>query len=424
MRGRRASLLAWSLWALSAVLLALGVVFSVLTRSTPDPNAFGVTFDALLSLALLSFPTVGALVVSRHHGNTVGWLFCVVGVSFGLSSGAYGWAFYALFARPGALPGAEVAAWFATWVFVPALFSIPVYLFLLFPDGRPASRRWRPVAWLAGVGLLATTLGNALSPGRLTQPPFESVENPAGIDAIGRWTDTVVSFGFWLTLASILLAGVSLVYRFRRARGLERQQLKWFAGSAVLFAATSVAYTVLPGVPEQAGQIATLFAFAGIPVAVGVAILRYRLYDIDVVINRTLVYGPLTVSLALIYAGCVAPLQYAFRELTGQTSSLAVVASTLAMAALFSPLRRSIQASVDRRFYREKYDTRKTLDVFSAKLRDGPDLDALNGELVSVVRETMRPAHASLWLREPETREAASVPRAPGKSPQTGGERP
>nr|MDQ3377946.1 hypothetical protein [Actinomycetota bacterium] len=404
MRGRRAALLAWSLWALSAALLALGVVFSVLTRSTPDPNAFGVTFDALLSLALLSFPTVGALVVSRHRGNTIGWLFCVVGVSFGLTSGAYGWAVYALFARPGVLPGAEVAAWFATWAFLPALFCIPVYLFLLFPDGRPASRRWRPVAWFAGVGLLATTLGNALSPGRLAQPPFESVENPAGIEAIGGWIDVVVGFGFWLTLASILLAGASLVYRFRRARGPERQQLKWFAGSAVLFAATSVAYTVLPGVPEQAGQIATLFAFAGIAVSVGVAILKHRLYDIDLVINRTLVYAILTAALALVYVGGVASLQLVLRPLTGGESQLAVVASTLAIAALFVPLRRRIQAFIDRLFYRRKYDAKRVLEGFSARLRDETDLEALGGELVGVARETMQPEHASLWLRPPAGR--------------------
>jgi hypothetical protein len=377
-------------------------VFSVLTRSTPDPNAFGVTFDALLSLALLSFPTVGALVVSRHRGNTVGWLFCVVGVSFGLSSGAYGWAVYALFARPGALPGAEVAAWFANWMFLPALFCVPVYLFLLFPDGRPASRRWRPVAWLAGVGLLATTLGNALSPGRLAQPPFETVENPAGIDAIGGWTDAVIAFGFWLTFASILLAGTSLIYRFRRARGPERQQLKWFAGSAVLFVATSVAYTVLPGVPEQVGQVATLFAFAGIPLAVGIAILRHRLYEIDLLINRALVYGPLTAMLALMYFGGVVGLQSVLRAVTGQESTLAIVASTLLIAALFNPLRRRVQGFVDRRFYRRKYDAAKTLTAFNTRLREETELETLSGDVIGVVRETMQPAHVSLWLR-PDT---------------------
>jgi len=401
MSGRTAS---WVAWAVSLALLALGVVFSVLTRSTPDPNAFGVAFDALLSLNLLAFPTVGALVATRHPGNAIGWLFCAVGVSFGLSSAAYGWAFYALFARPGALPGGEAAAWIASWVFQPALFCIPVYLFLLFPDGRPVSRRWRPAAWLAGAGLLATVAGNALSPGRLPEPPFETVENPAGITAAGEVLDLVTALGLWLTLASTLLAGASLVVRFRRARGPERQQLKWFASAAVLFAATSVAYTATLTVAKQAGQIATLFAFAAIPVAVGVAILKHRLYDIDLVINRALVYGALTASLALVYVGSVVSLQYAFRALTGGETQLAIVASTLVIAALFNPLRRRVQTFVDRRFYRKKYNAERVLAAFSVTLREETDLERLTPEMLRVVRETMQPAHASLWLREPERR--------------------
>src|SRR5918993_1163801 len=402
MTGRPLALLAWSMWAVSFVLLALGVLFSFLTRATPDPNAFGVPFDALLSAALLAFPTVGALVASRRRGNAIGWLFCVVGVLFGVQSAAYGWGVYALFARPGALPGAEVAAWLSTWLFVPVLFCIPVYLFLLFPDGRTVSRRWKPVAWLAGAGLLATTLGNALSPGRLEGPPFETVENPAGLAGGGEVLDLTTVMGFWLTLASILLAGVSLVLRFRRAGGPRRPQLKWFASAAALFAATTIVYTAfLADVAEQAGQISTLLAFAGIPVAVGVAILRHRLYDIDVVINRTLVYGALTAMLVAVYFGGVAATQTVFRLLTGQEQQpqLAVVVSTLAIAAIFNPLRRRVQAFVDRRFYRKKYDAVQILQSFGARLRNETDLDTLSSDLVGVVRETMQPAHASLWLR-------------------------
>jgi hypothetical protein len=391
------------MWVVSFVLLALGVFFSFLTRTVPDPNAFGLPFDILLSAALLAFPTVGALVASRRRGNAIGWLFCVVGVLFGLQSAAYGWGVYALFTRPGELPGAELAAWLSTWLFVPVLFCIPVYLFLLFPDGRPVSRRWRPVAWLAGAGLLATTVGNALSPGRLDGPPFEAVENPAGLAGGGAALELTSVLGYWLTLTSILLAGVSLVLRFRRAGGPERQQLKWFASAAALFAATTIVYTFfLAGLAEQAGQISTLLAFAGIPVAVGVAILRHRLYDIDMVINRTLVYGALTVMLVALYIGGIVVLQRTFVLLTGQESTLAVVASTLLIAALFNPLRQRIQSFIDRRFYRSKYDARKTLEAFSAKLRDETDLDALSDDLVGVVRETIQPAHVSLWL-SPDT---------------------
>jgi hypothetical protein len=393
------------MWVVSFVLLALGVFFSFLTRTVPDPNAFGLPFDTLLSAALLAFPTVGALVASRRRGNAIGWLYCVVGVLFGLQSAAYGWGVYALFTQPGEMPGAELAAWLSTWLFVPVLFCIPVYLFLLFPDGRPISRRWRPVAWLAGAGLLATTVGNALSPGRLDGPPFETIENPVGLAGGGEALNLTSVLGYWLTLASILLAGVSLVLRFRRAGGPERQQLKWFASAAALFAATTIVYTFfLAGVAEQAGQISTLLAFAGIPVAVGVAILRHRLYNIDVVINRTLVYGSLTITLALLYFGSVTTTQAIFRTLAGQQEQpqLAIVVSTLVIAALFNPLRRRIQSFIDRRFYRSKYDAIKTLEAFSIKLREETDLDALNDELVGVVRETMQPAHVSLWLR-PET---------------------
>jgi hypothetical protein len=391
------------MWVVSFVLLALGVFFSFLTRTVPDPNAFGLPFDTLLSAALLAFPTVGALVASRRRGNAIGWLFCVVGVLFGVQSAAYGWGVYALFAQPGKLPGAELAAWLSTWLFVPVLFCIPVYLFLLFPDGRPISRRWRPVAWLAGAGLLATTVGNALSPGRLEGPPFEAIENPLGLAGGGEALNLTTVLGYWLTLASILLAGASVVLRFRRAGGRERQQLMWFASAAALFAATTIVYTfLLAGVAERAGQISTLLAFAGIPVAVGVAILRHRLYDIDVLINLTLVYGPLTAVLVAAYFGGVVGLQYVFRTLTGGESQLAMVASTLAIAALFNPLRRRIQSFIDRRFYRRKYDSRKTLEEFSVKLRDETDLVALNENLVGVVRETMQPTHVSLWLR-PET---------------------
>ena len=225
------------------------------------------------------------------------------------------------------------------------------------------------------------------------------MENPAGIGAIGGWTDAVVGFGFWLTLASILLAGVSLVYRFRRVRGPERQQLKWFAGSAVVFAAATVAYTALPGIPEQAGQIATLFAFAGIPVAVGVAILRHRLYDIDLLINRTLVYAALTAALALVYFGGVASLQLILRLLSGGGSQLAVVVSTLAIAALFNPLRRRVQSLVYRRFYRRNYDAGRVLSDFSNTLRDQTDLGRLDEDLISTIRQTVQPEHVTLWLR-------------------------
>jgi hypothetical protein len=202
-------------------------------------------------------------------------------------------------------------------------------------------------------------------------------------------------------LAGFLSVG-SLVVRFRRARGVERQQIKWFAYAAMLFISWAAVEQLLPvRLPPVANELLLIVSLQGLWIAVGVAVLRYRLYDVDVVINRTLVYAVLTFLLGLIYFGAIALSQAALRTLAGGESSLAVVASTLAIAALFSPLRRRIQAFIDRRFYRRKYDARKTLEGFSAKLREETDLDRLGGELVSVVHETMRPQHAALWLKPP-----------------------
>ena len=203
---------------------------------------------------------------------------------------------------------------------------------------------------------------------------------------------------------SILLSALSIVVRYRRATGAERQQLKWFALAAVLAGAVIIGHLLFVDMvlPEAFLNLLDTVTITGLYVAVGIAILRYRLYDIDVVINRTLVYGSLTATLVLVYFGSVVGLQYLFRALTGQESQLAIVASTLAIAALFNPLRRRVQAVVDRLFYRRKYDAAKTLETFSAKLRDETDLDEVNSDLVRVVRNTMQPEHVTLWLREPE----------------------
>jgi len=270
----------------------------------------------------------------------------------------------------------------------PLALTMAPFLLLLFPTGRLPSRRWRPLAWIATLSGAGVLLLNLLYDNRP-----DTVGGP-----ITATTIVVVS----LIFATILLSALSLVVRYRRASGVERQQLKWVALAAVvtiLFTAAQLSWLnvvlskLLWNLLETAQQI-VLYA------AVGVAILRHRLYDIDVVINRTLVYLSLTATLVALYFGGIVLVQTTLRTLTGQESSLAVVASTLVIAALFNPLRRRIQSFIDRRFYRRKYDARKTLEAFSARLRDETDLQALNGELTRVVRETMQPAHVSLWLRE------------------------
>ncbi len=398
----RASRLAWSLCGISVALLTVALVFELINRNVPDQNELQPLLDAALTVALLTFPVVGAMVASRQPWNSIGWLFCLVGVPFGVSVAANGWAAHTLFENPGSLPAGEVAAWLGAWVFAVPLFAVPAFLFLLFPDGRPPTSRWRPVGWLTVVGLVGITFGSAFAPGRLEEPPFKRIDNPAGIEGAEPLTDAVGAAGFVALFFAVLLGAAALVVRFRRARGDERQQLKWFASAGVLFAlAVVVAASPWMGSSDTVGQALILLAFACIPVTAGVAILKHRLYDIDVVINRTLVYGGLTAVLAAVYLGSVLLLQLALDPVTSG-SSLAVAVSTLAVAALFRPARARIQGAVDRRFYRRKYDAARTLEGFSVRLREQVDLDALGGELRAVVHDTMQPAHVSLWLRTPE----------------------
>jgi hypothetical protein len=291
-------------------------------------------------------------------------------------------------------------AWLSVWPFFPSLLLAGPLLFLLFPDGRLPSRRWRPVAWFVVVTVAAITVGAALKPGPLGEAPFTHVDNPVGIPGTRGFFEGMQAFGFLVVLA-VPLCVAALVRRLRRARGEERQQLKWFAYTAVAFAVAVVAGALVPH--EAAGQLLILFGVSLIPVGAGIAILRHRLYDIDVVINRTLVYAGLTATLAATYLGSVLLLQLALNPITSG-SSLAVAVSTLGVAALFRPARARIQSVVDRRFYRRKYDAGQTLEDFSARLREQVDLEALGGELRSVVADTMQPAHVSLWLRSPEAR--------------------
>ena len=297
-------------------------------------------------------------------------------------------------------------------LWVPTGGLLGTYVFLLFPDGKLPSGRWRPLAWLAGVVIMLLSLGVGLAPGPLQN--LGGTRNPFGLEE-QPWVETAGYFVLPLLPLCMLASVLSLVMRYRRSRGEERQQIKWIAFAAsfvgLLYLIAMVCAFIIPsGAWFQAGSplwldllgYAALISFTVVPIAVGFAILRYRLYNIDRIINRTLVYGSLTAVLVALYVGGVVVLQYVFRGLAGSGSQLAIVASTLLIAALFNPLRRRVQNLIDHGFYRRKYDAAKTLEAFSAKLRDETDMDALNSELLSTVRETMQPEHVSLWLREPE----------------------
>jgi hypothetical protein len=397
MSRRPAARLPWLLWWISAALIVLSGVFSVLIRDTDVGTSYDLLFEGVFALSFFAFPTVGAVVASRRPHNPIGWIFLAAGIPFALSGFAHGYATYALFTEPGSLPGAEAMAWLASWLFIPPLFAVPTFLFLLFPEGRALSAKWRIVGWTAALGIVCTVLF-AFAPGRLEEPPFDEIVNPFGIESAAAILGVVATVGWASILLSILAAAASMLVRFRRARGRERQQLKWVASAAGLFAlANVVGSATFSGGREEIGQLVVLFAYAGIPIAAGVAILRHRLYDIDRILNRALVYGVLTALLAGAYFGIVVAFQNAIPG--AGDSDLTIAGSTLAVAALFRPLRARLQSFIDRRFYRSRYDAQRTLDQFTARLRDEIDLDALNRELVAVVSETMQPAHASLWLR-------------------------
>jgi len=419
--GRRTS--AWfarSLWALSLAVLAASVAFQVLNASTPTAATRGpVVLGIGFVLVFVSFATVGALVASRQPGNLIGWVFCALGLFLPLAGASEEYALYALVTHPGSLPGGEVMAWLAAWFAGAINFAMLAFVLLLFPDGRLLSRRWRFVVWVNLIAVLLIFAWN-FEPGQIESLGLLKVANPFGVAGAGALLKALGEIGFFLVFAVAIAGAISLVIRFRRSRGDERQQIKWFVFAGAVFCAVLAVAPVLWTLPlslatEWIWPTLFLLGLGTIPAATGVAILKYRLYDIDILINRTLVYGSLSALLALVYIGGVATTQAIFRGLTGQQEQpqLAIVVSTLVIAALFTPLRRRVQRFIDRRFYRSKYDARKALEAFSARLRDETDLEALNNELIGVVRETMQPAHVSLWL-SPETLPKSEVSESNG----------
>jgi hypothetical protein len=403
------SRLAWVICGLT-VAAALAVVVIAIA----DPNASGPThtspsgptpndkpeggyvpYAVLTAIVFCTFAVVGAVVAATRPRNAVGWLIAVAALVWTLavlSSGVY---WHMAFGRPDAPVAADFVAWFGTWAFLPAFVLLLSLVPLLFPTGAPPGPRWRVVGWTAAVAGTVTTVSTALAPGPLDTADYPWVDNPLGIDGLGLRTLAKVSFV--PSGLAVLAALISLVVRYRRARGIERLQLRWVATAACLLVLCAVGGSaVSPGV----GWLSMLLGLLAVAAGLAVALLRYRLYDIDVVINRALVYGALTATLAGAYLGGVLLLQLALSGIT-EGSGLAVAASTLAVAALFRPARARIQGGVDRRFYRRKYDAQRTLESFSARLRDEVSLDTLSAELRAVIGDTMQPAHVSLWLRAP-----------------------
>jgi hypothetical protein len=397
---RTAARLAWSVCALSLALTALSLLLLALRLSYPNTYIFDYWLED--TIVAVSFSIIGAVIASRLPANPLGWLFCAAACIIAVAHLSAEYAIYALLARPNSLPAGEAFAWLASWVWILSI-GCAVLSLLLFPNGRLPSSRWRWLAWLSVLVTIAGAVWVALSPGVIGS--LGSIRNPLGIEGLPNGYEPVQT----IMTALLFVAAVSaFVQRLRRSRGIERQQIKWPAFTGVVAVSGGVLYDTAISEAiglrwlEWAGFVILIAALVSFPISIGIAIVRYRLYEIDTLINRAFVYALLTAILAAVYFGAVIMLQRLFVALTGEKSTLAVVASTLVIAALFNPLRRRIQSFIDRRFYRKKYDAAKTLEAFSAKLRDETDLDALSDDLVGVVRETMQPAHVSLWLR-PET---------------------
>jgi hypothetical protein len=391
MSHRNARRLTWGLVGLALTLLvASSVIYSA--------GGSGVSISVFIWAIALVFSGVGGVIATRHPGNAIGWIFLSVGATAGLAEVAHAYADYWVGGNGGSEALAKTAAWYGSLSWIPFILVPATFLLLLFPDGHLLSPRWRPIAWCAALGIAGGFVTQGLTPGPLEDYP--QLMNPYGVTS--SVVDGLTGLSFLAMIVGIGGSAASLIVRFRRAKGEERVQIKWLALAgalvAVIFPLALVLYDVWG---EAVSNTAIMLSVLGLPVAAGVAILRYRLYDIDVVINRTLVYGGLTVILAATYLGSVLLLQLLLNGLTGD-SGLAVAASTLAVAALFRPARTRIQGVVDRRFYRRKYDAARTLEGFSTRLRDELDLSALDAELRGVVAETMQPAHVSLWLRTRE----------------------
>lgn len=395
----------------------------------------GVLFPAVV----LTFPLTGLLIVRRQPRNTVGWVLQGVGAAWGLTALTDAYAAYGLAVRPGSVPGAQVAAALSSSGWAPGIGLMGTFLLLLYPDGHLPSPRWRPLAVLSVVTITVVTVTITLSPGPLRVGPEPGLRNPLGLESLRTELLAVLAVALPLFVLCILASAAGLVRRFRRSHGVERLQLKWLAtaGAAVAMLylcgmAASLSRISLSSDQGDPGWLimlhnASVLSFVLLPLSIGVAMLRHRLYDIDLVINRALVYGALTAALAAVYLASVLVLQLMLFGLGSNTvedsgpttgtardlekvgdrvpgpligqSDLAVAVSTLAAAAIFRPAKARIQAVVDRRFFRHRYDAVRTLDDFTARLRHEVDLEAVSADLTTVVRDTVAPVHASVWLR-------------------------
>lgn len=395
----RARVVAWSIWGVGMLFTAAGLVLLVASFGIELPESWG--FRGFTSLFAVVFGTLGALIVAARR-SLIGWLLLIAGLMSGIQCFAEEYAIYGVAFRPGSLPGAVYFGWVNSWIWVFIVALIGVFVPHLFPNGRFLSPRWK-AAGLASIGVaIFLAVGLSVTDGPLNNAPFATnpfgIQGFKGIDTLTGTPEPTFIIGYGGMVASALIAIVSVVVRFRAARGIERQQMKFLAfGGGILI----LGFIAGAGLQQQGkvGQIFFILSLQIVPISVGIAVLRYRLYDIDVLINRALVYGLTSAAIAASFFILIVVLQTPLRTVTGG-SELAVAGSTLLCFALFQPVRRRIQSSIDRSFYRSRYDAARTLDDFTSRLAGEVDLDAVGAELTTAVATTVRPAHVSLWLRK------------------------
>jgi hypothetical protein len=385
---------AWLLAVATLVIALAGLALMAWDWQAPVPRGF-FGIRGFAGLYAIGFGGVGAVLTWRRPGHPVGWILAAIGLVEAVNFATFE---YGLAASAGrSLPGGAYAGWVQLWIWVPFVTLVAVYLVLVFPDGRLSSPRWRPVSWLAGGFAAIAAAGLAFSPGS-DRPNLPGLSNPFGVAAAAVPFDAAVA-GLAGLVGCVVLAVWSLVARGRRGTAIERQQIKWLAWSGCLVAVAlvpAVAFSLTPGTAARLASAAVFAAVLAMPPAIGFAVLRYRLYDIDRVISRTVAYAIITGLLAGIYAGLVLLATAGF----GLRTPVAVAAATLAAAALFSPVRRRVQHRVDRRFNRARYDSEATAAAFAARLKDAVDLDAVRDDLASVVQAALEPAHVSIWTSQ------------------------
>jgi hypothetical protein len=383
--------LAWVVGLLE-IIVTLITLFFVLSGEPTSGTDWG--FRGFPSIFALLISIISLVILHHHPTHAVGWVFCALGLMGGAQGALFEYAAYALIEHPGSLPGGIVAAWLESWIWMIGFVLLDLLL-LLFPNGHLPSPRWRILVWAVFGIIFPMIVLIALIPGSLGDS-FANLDNPYGVMQLGGFFAEIsifLFFGAAIPLFFISLLG--LIQRMFRSQGYERQQFKWFVFAGALLVVTFPAAAASSLLIQSFYMAAMLF----LPVAMGIAIMRYRLYDIDLIIRRTLTYSIITALLALIYFGGVIVLQNLFVTLTGQTQSqLVTVISTLTIAALFFPLRNRVQIFIDRRFYRQKYDTAKTLAEFASAVRDEVELEKLSERLVRVIDETMQPQTITLQL--------------------------